>query len=157
MKFHFTCTTRISIFFVILTATGCKGTGFENVFSFSKSGVVRVSASEAEVLEARTTLLKWNSSQSNLDSMKGGILFDGVVSTVSVDEEGNHAATIQVTKVLIDSEPPMSSTMSVVTPPTNLGGTGFQVTRRYCVYAVKLEGKYQTWAAAGTVALTESG
>jgi hypothetical protein len=114
---------------------------------YSKYGVVRINSSPKEIESAKQKLLE-------LGGLGGGLLFDGLIQDLSTDKEGNVTATFDVEKVIIGTEDcGAMRTISVTSAPVSSGGIGFRKKAAFRVYAVKLNGRYQTWSATGTYEL----
>ena len=122
-------------------------------FYFSKGGVVRVTASAHDVENARQELLRVTSSATIQSGMDGGVLFEGVARSLVVDAESNKKIVFGVEKVIFGLPDPSPEELEVVSPPVEYGGIDFREGRRYRIYAVKLEGRYQTWSLTGTAEL----
>jgi hypothetical protein len=129
-----------------LIFTEAKAIDLDNI-PYSKNGVVRINSSPKEIESARYKLLE-------LGGLEGGLLFDGSIKDMSTDKEGNVTATFDVEKVIIGSiDCGAMRTVSVTSPPMSSGGIEFKNNASFRVYAVKLNGKYQTWSSTGTYEL----
>jgi len=105
-----------------------------------------------EVRQAQQTLLAIKSEAGMLPSMKGGVLFDGNVETISIGPEASTVATLKVVH-RISGAFSEGDRLRVQTPSVARGGVLFVEGRRFRVFAVEFDGQLRTWSSAGTVEL----
>lgn len=122
-------------------------------FYFSKNGVIRTDSRSEEISSARSTLTNFDAKQPKPKGMEGGILFDGIVESLVMDNEKNWSIRVIVDQWLF-SDKTDGKRITIVTPPLESGGIMFRAGKRYRIYAVELNGIYQTWDATGSYELT---
>lgn len=103
-----------------------------------------------EIYRKQRILLDAKSPRDFPESMKGGVVFEGVVTSVEVKQDGLIISTFSINQVLYGK---LENDRQIViySPSPDKGGVDFQVEKTYRVYTVYLKGEYRTLASAGTV------
>lgn len=146
--------TAMLLLLLVIAVTETSSVLGDVPFYFSESRVIRTNSSTEEVSTARATLAAYDANQKKPKAMEGGILFDGVVESLSLDNEKNLAVVVAVDQWFFSDEDNKNK-ITILTPPLEFGGIEFQVGKEYRIFAVKLNDVYQTWAATGSFELTK--
>ncbi len=75
-----------------------------------------------------------------------------MVAMIDVKDGGLSIAKFNIEKVLY-GQLENNKQITIYSPSIQKGGIGFQMGKRYRVYAVYLKNAYRTWASTGTVRL----
>lgn len=139
---------RINIVCIGVLISGC----ISDDGSISWVDGTTLKSDENEIKRKQEVLLNAKSSEDFPDSAEGGIVFDGMVTTIDVKDSGLSITKFNIEKVLY-GQLENKKQITIYSPPTQKGGIDFQMGKRYRVYTVYLKDAYRTWAFTGTVRL----
>jgi hypothetical protein len=83
---------------------------------------------------------------------EGGTVFDGLVSSLTIEENGLHITKFDVQEILYGNLDDANE-VTIYSPSPLKGGVDFQIGKKYRVFTAKIQDKYRTWNWTGTVEL----
>ncbi len=140
----------IIMLFCITMLLGCEITE-DGAIRGQKGQILLVT--EAEIKEAQKFLLTANYPVDMPKTAEGGVVFDGVVTSVKqITETGLYIAEFKILNILFGK---LNNEVQIIihSPKVEKGGVDFKVGNTYRVFTVFIDGFYRTWSSTGTTVL----